>query len=65
MTEPTFAQQVRQVRGGESQREFAARVGTTQQTVGKWERGEAAPRSIGVRHELARLGVKCPGLART
>ena len=39
---------VRQLRGhvGETQREFAERLGTRQQTVSEWETGASSPRAM-------------------
>jgi DNA-binding transcriptional regulator YiaG len=34
------------LRLGDSQQEFAARLGTRQQTVSEWERGASAPRRM-------------------
>ena len=45
---PWDAGRVRRLRGhvGETQREFAERLGTRQQTVSEWERGASAPRRM-------------------
>lgn len=55
-----FSISVRDVRGKESQRQFAMRIGVTSQTVSDWERGLAVPRGIGVRRALQRAGVALP-----
>jgi DNA-binding transcriptional regulator YiaG len=47
-TEPWNAARVRRLRGyvGDTQREFAERLGTRQQTVSEWETGASSPRAM-------------------
>ena len=57
---PWDADRVRRLRGhlGETQREFAARLGTRQQTVSEWETGSRSPRTMARRllHLVAEEG---------
>ena len=54
------ARRVRRLRGhiGETQREFAERLGTRQQTVSEWETGASSPRAMARRllHLVAEQG---------